>query len=74
MTKTSLNTLKYLRQTGVEEVANLMEDYHISKQLALEIINIYFEKLPNSSCTFIKATALETAARTFNLLRIIPAS
>jgi hypothetical protein len=49
MTKTSLNTLKYLRQTGVEEVANLMEDYHISKQLALEIINIYFEFFDKAS-------------------------
>jgi hypothetical protein len=34
---------------------------------------MYFEKLPNSS-DFINAIAFETAERTFNLLRMIPAS
>ena len=33
---------------------------------------IYFEKLPNSSCVFINACAFVTVAFIFNLFRIIP--
>lgn len=43
MTKTSFEELRKIRNTEIEEVANLMEHYQISKTLAHEIINIYFE-------------------------------